>query len=77
MAQLIVDGLDPEILHELERRATEHGRSLEEEHRALLQSLLAPSTPRRSFKDVLLSMPDVGEDADFFRDLDHGRSLEL
>ena len=77
MAQLIVNGLDPKILHELERRATQHGRSLEEEHRALLQAVLTPSEPRRSFKDVLLAMPNVGEDADFARDVDPGRSVEF
>ncbi len=77
MAQLILNGLDPQILHALERQATQHGRSLEEEHRALLQAALAPSPPRRSFKDILLSMPNVGEDADFARNDDLGRSVEL
>jgi plasmid stability protein len=77
MAQLILKGIGPEIIHALERRATQHGRSLEEEHRALLEAVLMPAPSRDSFKDALLSMPNVGEEADFARDRDLGRSVEL
>lgn len=38
---------------------------------------LLPAKDRRSFKDFLLSMPDVGEDADFERIVDHGREADL
>ena len=42
-------------------------RSAEEEHREILRSAPLPARPERSLKDVLLAMPDVGEDADFER----------
>ncbi|AUX48552.1 uncharacterized protein SOCE26_100900 [Sorangium cellulosum] len=37
--------------------------------------IAAPSQPEReeTLKDLLLSMPDVGEDADFERPVDYGR----
>ncbi len=76
MAQLIVRNLDQGLVHELKLRAARHGRSAEAEHREILrQSLARP--PRRSIKDILLSMPDVGEDADFERAPDTGREVEL
>ena len=76
MAQLIVRNLDQEIVRELKLRAARNGRSAESEHREILRQSLAPK-PRRSMKDFLLSMPDVGEDADFERVYDTGRELEL
>ncbi len=66
MATLIVRNLDPGIVQALKRRAAEHGRSAEAEHRALLEAaLLRP--PRKSLAEVLAAMPDVGEDEDFER----------
>ncbi len=76
MAQLIVRNLDDEIVRELKLRAARSGRSAEAEHREILrQNLLV--TPGRSIKDVLLSMPDVGEDDDFERVRDTGREVKL
>jgi len=41
---------------------------MEEEHRRILRdALLESSKKRRSFKDHLLSMPNVGDDKDFER----------
>ena len=65
MGQLIVRNLDEDVILALKRRAARHGRSAEAEHRAILREVLAEELARPSFKEFLLSMPDVGEDADF------------
>ena len=66
MGQLLVRELEQSIIDALKSRAAEHGRSAEAEHRAILeQVLLQPN--RRSFVDVLMDIPDVGNDSDFVR----------
>ena len=66
MAVLLVRGVDDAVVRALKKRAGAHGRSAEAEHREILASALA--RPRkRSFAEVLASMPDVGTDADFAR----------
>jgi plasmid stability protein len=66
MANLVVRNLDEEIVQALKERAARHKRSAEAEHRAILeQALLRPR--RKSFAQVLASMPDVGRDEDFER----------
>lgn len=66
MANLIVRNLDENIVRALKARAAQHNRSAEAEHRAILeQVLLRP--PRRSFVEILSSMPNVGLDEDFER----------
>lgn len=58
MAQLIVRNIDEKVVRALKKRAADHGRSAEAEHRALLeQALLEPKRP--DFKEFLLSMPPV------------------
>ncbi|HEX4955172.1 MAG TPA: DNA-binding protein [Thermoanaerobaculia bacterium] len=76
MAQLVVRNLDEELVKELKLRAARHGRSAEAEHREILRLALAPK-PKRSLKELLLAMPDVGEDSDFERPRDLGRAVEL
>ena len=66
MANLIVRKLDQQIVDALKQRASQHGRSAEAEHRALLEELLL-RPKRKSFAEVLASMPNVGEDEDFER----------
>jgi antitoxin FitA len=66
MADLLVRGVDEEIVRALKERAGKHGRSAEAEHREILAAALARPR-RRSFAEVLASMPDVGADADFER----------
>jgi antitoxin FitA len=66
MADLLVRGVDEEIVRALKERAGRHGRSAEAEHREILAAALAHPR-RRSFAEVLASMPDVGADADFER----------
>lgn len=66
MLSLTVRNLDPEVVDALKQRAAAHGQSAEAEHRAILKAtLLRP--PRRSFAEVLATMPDVGQDKDFER----------
>lgn len=77
MAQLIVRNLEDDLVQRLKIRAAEKGRSAEAEHREILRRALAAPPPAKSFKDLLLSMPCVGEDADFERDRDLGRKVEL
>ncbi len=66
MPDRLVRGVDATLVRALKERASAHGRSAEAEHRAILRAALA--TPRRrSFSEVLASMPEVGADADFER----------
>jgi plasmid stability protein len=51
MAQLVVRNLDDELVVRLKRRAAEHGRSAEAEHREILRQALTEE-PRRSFKEL-------------------------
>lgn len=68
MAQLIVRNLDEDLVRALHTRAARHGRSVEAEHREILRQALRPQPePKQSLKELLLAMPDVGEDADFER----------
>ena len=77
MTQLIVRNLDEEIVRELKLRAARHGRSAEAEHREILREALLPRKEKRSLKELLLAIPQVGEDADFERVQDYGRDDEL
>jgi plasmid stability protein len=42
MGQLLVRGLDSRLIRCLKERAARHGRSVEAEHRALLEAALGP-----------------------------------
>lgn len=61
---LVVRNVDEDIALALKQLAASHGRSAEAEHREILKAALK-RPKRRSFADVLSSMPNVGEDADF------------
>ena len=63
---LVVRNVDPAVVQALELAAAAHGRSAEAEHREILRNALS-RPPRRSFAEVLVSMPDVGTDEDFAR----------
>lgn len=65
MSQLIVRNVAEDIVRALKRRAARHGRSAEAEHREILREALREDADRASFKAILASMPDVGEDADY------------
>ena len=75
--QLIVRNLEEAVVRELKLRAARHGRSAEAEHREILRHALLPAATRTPFKELLLAMPAVGEDADFERLPDRGRDVEL
>ena len=77
MAQLLVRDIESDVVRELKIRAARHGRSAEEEHRQILREALRPSGPVKSLKDLLLEMPNAGEDRDFERTEDRGRPVEL
>ncbi len=66
MANLLVRGLDDTLVQNLREQAAAHGRSVEAEHREILaQALVQPK--KLSFAELMMSMPEVGEDADFER----------
>lgn len=50
----------------MKRRAGEHQRSAEAEHRAILEEAVVRA-PRRPLAELLAEMPDAGEDGDFER----------
>jgi plasmid stability protein len=77
MAQLLVRDIESDVVRELKIRAARHGRSAEEEHREILRGALRARGPAKSLKELLLEMPDVGEDRDFGRPEDRGRPVEL
>ncbi|WP_439647420.1 FitA-like ribbon-helix-helix domain-containing protein [Aquitalea palustris] len=58
--------VEEDVASALKQQAAAHGRSMEAEHRAILKEALK-RPKRRTFKEVLLGMPNVGEDADFER----------
>lgn len=69
MAQLIVRNLEETVVRRLKKRAGEHGVSMEEEHRRILREALGAGGKKpMSFKEFLVSMPDVGGDSIFERD---------
>jgi antitoxin FitA len=74
VGQLIVRNVDDELIRGLKLRAAQKRRSAEAEHREILREALAPRRPRRTLKDALSEMPAVGDDADFERPRDLGRT---
>jgi plasmid stability protein len=77
VAQLLVRDIEGDVVRELKICAARHGRSAEEEHRQILREALRPGGSVKSLKELLLEMPDVGEDRDFERHEDRGRPVEL
>jgi plasmid stability protein len=68
--------MDEAIVQALKRRAARHDRSAEAEHREILRQALSAEAEGRSFKEFLLSMPDVGDDSVFERIGDSPREVE-
>ena len=67
MANLIVRNVDDEVVKALKARAGMHGVSAEAEHRKILESVLV-HPKKKSFAEVLASIPNVGDDQDFARE---------
>jgi plasmid stability protein len=63
---LIVRDVEPEVIQSLREEAARNGRSVAAEHRAILKAALAKPR-KRSFNEVLASIPNVGLDSDFER----------
>ena len=77
MAQLLVRDIETDVVRELKLRAARHGHSAEEEHRRILREALRPGRGVKPLKELLLGMPDVGEDRDFERPEDRCRPIDL
>jgi antitoxin FitA len=78
MPQLIVRQIEEKVVRKLKRQAGQRGISMEEEHRRILrEALLARPQRKRTFKDYLLSMPNVGRDEDFERGPQIERPVEV
>ena len=77
MAQLIVRGIEADVVTRLKRRAMAHGRSMEAEHREILRAAVQSGIRKQSFKEALLAMPEGGDDDDFERYADRGRDIPL
>ncbi len=78
MPQLIVRAIEEKVVKKLKEQAGRHGVSMEEEHRRILREvLLGNSRKRPSFKEFLLSIPNVGKDEDFERGPQIRRAVEL
>jgi len=77
MGSLIVRKVDEALVRALKARAAQNRRSAEAEHREILRQALGPRRRRRTLKEMLLEMPDVGADADFERPRDMGRKVSF
>ena len=69
MPSLVVRNLDESLINALKQRAVANQRSTEAEHRAILAEVLL-KPPRKSFAEAIVSIPNVGTDADFQRHQD-------
>jgi plasmid stability protein len=76
MADLLVRGVDDDLVQALKKRAGAHGRSQEAELREILAAALQ-SPPRRRLAELLASMPDVGVDTDFQRQDDPAAAADV
>jgi plasmid stability protein len=81
VAQLIVRNIEDAVVRQLRVRAASHGVSMEEEHRRVLRTaLLGEVKNRKSFSEMLLSIPKAtaDESGDLFdRQRDLPREIEL
>jgi plasmid stability protein len=62
VSQLLVRGLDPDLVEALKRRAASHGRSAEAEHREILRATLFVQLVKRPLKELLAAMPYFEDD---------------
>ena len=77
MTSINIDNLSKDNRDRLQQRAAIHGRSLESELDLILTSVFDQKTTEDSLKELLLAMPDVGEDDDFNRVRDNAREISL
>ena len=69
MTSINLDNLSQDNRDRLQQRAAIHGRTLESKLDSILTSVFEPKSAENSLKELLLAMPDVGEDADFTRNV--------
>lgn len=60
----------------INQRAVRPGRPTETEHREILREALPSGKGWRSLKELLLAMPEAGEDADFERSPDRASVIQ-
>ncbi len=72
LADLLVSGVDGALIKALNKRAGARARSAEADQRSILAAVLV-MPPRRALADRLASMPDVGRNEDFERQVDEAR----
>ena len=77
MNSIDLDSLSKDNRDRLQQRAAMHDCSLESELDSILTSVFAEKTAENSLKELLLAMPDVGEDEDFNRVRDNAREISL
>jgi plasmid stability protein len=58
VAQLVVRKVNPRIVATLRLQAAANGRSVEAEHRAILEKATESRPRKTSLKDLLLAMPE-------------------
>jgi len=66
MANLVVRNIDDDIVKALKFKAGKHGISAEAAHRQILKEALL-TLPKKTFAEILATMPNVGRDSDFNR----------
>jgi plasmid stability protein len=78
MAQLHVRNVPDEVVARLKQRAARHGRSMEAEHRQILEQALFPERqPGRRLLEVLQRGPFADPDFRPERARDRGRDVAL
>lgn len=77
MTSINLDNLSKDNRDRLKQRAAIYGRSLESELDSILSSVFEPETAENSLKELLITMPDVGEDANFNCVRDNAREISL
>jgi len=77
MTSINLNNLSQDNRDHLQQRAVMHNRSLESELDSILTSVFDQKNAENSLKDLLLAMPDVGEDDDFNRVRDNAREISL
>ena len=78
MRQLHVRNVPDEVIDRLKQQAARHGRSMEAEHRLILEQALFPERrPGRRLLEVLQAGPFGQPDFRLERERDQGRTVEL
>ncbi len=79
MSDIVVKDLEPDLIERLKERAATLGVSPGEELKRIIRDALsrAEVNGHQALKDVLLQMPDAGDDEDFERSRDYPSAVDL